>query len=403
LSLKSSDYEITSLDPLVFGEGRPFSAAEGALERQSHAIPPPGTLAGAFFSCMFEKDWRASTDGGFSAPGNSQIRGPVLAIDGSPCFALPADALPILVNGEEHVTRLRPGRPAQNGDWPLADLRECEAVLSPAWGFVKDSELRLMPLAAMQKWLLDKETREDAQRAEAVKIPKLQGPTEERRESTAIDLFTQKAQDSRLFAVSGHRYSERLLISHGSEAAVVSRVSLCARTHLPVEAPPLFEMHLGGENRIAVCRKREDEFGGLFTCPEPLVQAFSRPGLRHIKLILATPASFDEGWKASWMDGSQVCPYTGGKFRLVAACLRRREFVSGWGLGPMSHGPKPMKWLAPAGSVYFLEVVEEPKAGLAASLAEAWLQPVSSNSSDRRRGYGLALWGTWLDHPKTEL
>ena len=45
--------------------------------------------------------------------------------------------------------------------------------------------------------------------------------------------------------------------------------------------------------------------------------------------------------------------------------------------------------MVPAGSVYFLEVVE----GDCGNLVEnAWLQPVSDALQDRRDGFGLAVW-----------
>jgi len=79
------------------------------------------------------------------------------------------------------------------------------------------------------------------------------------------------------------------------------------------------------------------------------------------------------------------------KLRLVAAAVKRREAVSGWSYRQDRQQPKPLRLLAPAGSVYFFEVLE----GDPAALAEAWLRPVSDDEHDRRDGYGLTLWGIW--------
>jgi CRISPR-associated protein Cmr3 len=47
--------------------------------------------------------------------------------------------------------------------------------------------------------------------------------------------------------------------------------------------------------------------------------------------------------------------------------------------------------MAPAGSVYFFEVLE----GAGDWAPDAWLQPVSDGEQDRRDGFGLSLWGVW--------
>jgi hypothetical protein len=44
--------------------------------------------------------------------------------------------------------------------------------------------------------------------------------------------------------------------------------------------------------------------------------------------------------------------------------------------------------------VYFLELIDPP-ADYAERIARAWLQPMSDDSKFRRKGFGLALWGTW--------
>jgi CRISPR-associated protein Cmr3 len=103
-------------------------------------------------------------------------------------------------------------------------------------------------------------------------------------------------------------------------------------------------------------------------------------------MVLATPAIFEAGWRPSW-----VLNGLGLTMELRAAAVKRREFVSGWNYSVKARGPKPVRWLVPAGSVFFFEVTS----GDAAGLADAWLSPVSDHLFDRRDGYGLALWGTW--------
>lgn len=66
--------------------------------------------------------------------------------------------------------------------------------------------------------------------------------------------------------------------------------------------------------------------------------------------------------------------------------------MSGWDYREGHRGPKPVRWLAPAGSVYFFEVLDGDPTVLA---KEAWLQSVCDEEQDQRDGFGLALWGIW--------
>jgi CRISPR-associated protein Cmr3 len=122
-------------------------------------------------------------------------------------------------------------------------------------------------------------------------------------------------------------------------------------------------------------------------------------GAKRIRLVLATPAVFAKGWRPAWLsDGSlQGAPpgNTHVQLRLVGAASGRWRAVSGWSLQPLEEtgrpGPKPIRRMVPAGSVYFFEVAS----GDPASLADQWLAPVSDDPQEQRDGFGLALWGTW--------
>jgi CRISPR-associated protein Cmr3 len=162
----------------------------------------------------------------------------------------------------------------------------------------------------------------------------------------------------------------------------------------------------GGERRLAYV----EPYPRWLECPEPLKQALQ--GARYVRMTLVTPAVFECGWRPAWLqkvngDGNPRLvgsppALNGVKLRLVAAAVPRRTAVSGWSLRTVCFGPRPLNWCAPAGSVYFFEVLE----GDPALLAERyWLEPVSDGkeqngrpeNGDRPReaGFGLALWGVW--------
>jgi CRISPR-associated protein Cmr3 len=80
------------------------------------------------------------------------------------------------------------------------------------------------------------------------------------------------------------------------------------------------------------------------------------------------------------------------RLKLVSACTDRWKPISGWSLEKVSRGPKAIRRLVPAGSVYFFEVLSGDAGDLAKNL---WLRSVSDEDQDRRDGFGLAVWGLW--------
>src|SRR5262249_20259869 len=96
----------------------------------------------------------------------------------------------------------------------------------------------------------------------------------------------------------------------------------------------------------------------------------------RVRLILATPALFTHGWRPGWLDDHlEGCPpNTNVRLKLVSACIERWKPISGWSLEHGQVGPKAIRRLTPAGSVYFFAVIE----GNAATLVEElWLRSVS--------------------------
>jgi CRISPR-associated protein Cmr3 len=74
----------------------------------------------------------------------------------------------------------------------------------------------------------------------------------------------------------------------------------------------------------------------------------------------------------------------------------RPEVVSGWDL--VKGKPKKSRRLAPAGSIYFVELNGTPE-DRRRWCDETWLACVSDAEQDRRDGFGLAALGTWEDEP----
>jgi CRISPR-associated protein Cmr3 len=119
-------------------------------------------------------------------------------------------------------------------------------------------------------------------------------------------------------------------------------------------------------------------------CPDEIKDALTKT--ERVRLILATPAIFRHGWKPDLVNG----PLKDVGLTLVGVCMGRWKAISGWSLAP-PRGPKPIRRMVPAGSVFFFTCEQ----GAAAGLANHWLQSVSDDPQEQRDGFGLAIWGTW--------
>jgi len=120
-------------------------------------------------------------------------------------------------------------------------------------------------------------------------------------------------------------------------------------------------------------------------------------GKKKVRMVLATPAIFFDGWKPGWLNGwpeDKVPDFWPDdlKLKLISACIDRWKPISGWSLEKGSRGPKEIRRLVPAGSVYFFEVLSGKAEDLVKSL---WLRSVCDKDQDRRDGFGLAVWGLW--------
>ncbi len=108
-------------------------------------------------------------------------------------------------------------------------------------------------------------------------------------------------------------------------------------------------LRLGGDGRGAAVSS--------WQTPEPPHADMS--GADGVKVILASPGILPHGWLLPGLDPDQPgapAQWLGCTVRLVAASVPRYQTVSGWDVA--AHRPKPAQRAAPAGSVYWLEIVE---------------------------------------------
>lgn len=358
-------YTITASDPLLFRDGRPFTADLGSLSAKSLPLPLPGTLAGMLRTRYGEVTpdwaWNATTS---EAVRRLEVTGPVLVRNGEPVFPAPADAVVYKKEEGLEVARLAPlsGKSGTN-------IPDDMKPLSVTQEFKPEPGYLYWSMRDMERWLT----------GETEFVPdKIEGPPRDERTHVGINKETHTAKDGMLFTTEGICLGKELKWNDARTKLIKTEWKLATRA-----CEDLRELGgttpFGGERRIAML---EEGDAGIWQCPEGILKSLRET--THIRLVLATPAIFSAGWKPTWLENQGLT--------LVAAAVKRREPVSGWDYASNPRGPKPVRWMVPAGSVFFFTCEQGMAEGIASSL---WLKPVSDADQDRSDGYGLALWGKW--------
>jgi CRISPR-associated protein Cmr3 len=398
---------IRGVDPLLFRDGRPFTAEAGGLTARSLPLPFPTTIA-AFIRSQVgaANDWDWSSHDDCRKAHDISVSGPLLlrkeGLEGKWQCVLPAPKDALLSPQDEESATVTPLRPCQDQDMAGGgcDLPDDPVGLLPLTRYGKLPEY----LTAEQ---------EDARSTETVirkppkdfhfwpkeavlawlegnlpgQIPQITGLPEEERIGIQTD-ERGKAEEGKLYAARFRAFEERHKDRTRQEYALLVRAKLADGNGFATTGT------LGGERRLTTVEMVEDNAEIWPRCPESLKQKLRET--KKVRMVLATPAQFTHGWKPGWIgaSGSGVEHLPAGianvELKLVAAAIDRRVPVSGWGL--REGKPRPIRWLVPAGSVYFFKVM----AGDPSALYEkAWMKPMSDDESARRDGLGLALWGTW--------
>lgn len=381
-------FTIQPRDATIARDGRPF--AEG-LRMKSLPWLYPSVVAGALRTLLGKQVDPSFPDDLVQRLKEIRVAGPLPAANGELFFPAPRDLAIHPITRECIGARPAGMRPGEQSNLPdgldpllLPDRIEEDfkpAAPPPFWSRKR-----------METWLLNapgtgfvipEGPGPDRRRAAASGY--LDSALEEERTHTAVASETSTADESMLFQTVGLRLDEEVVLA----AAESSNGFGAALASLDAVHP------LGGERRLAHWKATPSN---AWECPDGIRKSMA--GLRvgaKVRMILATPGLFAEGWLPGWIDpetlegrlpGTKDC-----KLRLRGVCSERWQAVSGWGLERGRTGPKEMRRLAPSGSVYFFEVAE----GSASELAGRWLKSVSDRPEDQGDGFGLALWGIWSE------
>ena len=365
--------EIRALTPLLFRDGKPFNqAANTETSAKSLTMPLPSTIAGFVRTQIGTTNGSNWSNHEFLKDLHAKpVHAPLLLRNNQ--FVLPAPRDAVVYENEDgklEIMRLKPRilKEGEGCDLP-DDLRPLEITQDvkpqPGYNFWSQD--------ALEQWLIN-ETPKD--------LEKITGLPTELRTHVSVNPETLTTNDGQLFGVTYSSFESRV-------EEKFYEWSLRARVNIPDANMPSSLGHLGGERRPAVLTVLDDSKTekNWFTCPTTLREKFANQ--KCIRMILMTPAIFKHGWKPAWLDSNSSNPPQAlgkVKLKLISAAVGRREPVSGWNL--RSDTPRAVRWMVPAGSVYFFEVLD----GNLNDLLEAWLKPVSDNEQDRKDGYGLAIW-----------
>lgn len=384
--------QIIPRDPLVFRDGRPFSAFPGAKVR-GFPYPMPQTLAGAVRGRIGEvRGYRPGEGRWDGLKREVAVHGPLLfdRKNGEAFIPAPLDAVFMKKEeqGNPRLFRLKPGALPEGILWNMPK------GLAPLMGNLPEGKPEPMPSfwrwERYEQWLLE---RISSNKEIAPSELGIAGLPREYRAHVKIDSDTFTAEESMLFETEGlvflHNPSEEKELSAARELGLLARVEA---EDLPLDALSGFRP-LGGERRLAAWVWNE----APPPVPEPPDQLFELIWQKkRARLILVTPAHFKHSRPyLPPMEPDHVFTLAGLRVKLVAAAVGRPITISGWDL--LEESPKPSRRLVPAGSVYFVELLEEPdRRAIEQWVRELWLNPLPGQpEQDRRDGFGLAVVGCW--------
>ncbi|MCS6864570.1 MAG: type III-B CRISPR module-associated Cmr3 family protein [Gemmataceae bacterium] len=385
--------ELTAHDPLIARDGRPFGVGQGQRMR-GLPWPLPSVVAGSFRTALVQ----ATAGLDFTADRPQRLLTEVAVAGVFPVhngqLYLPAPLDAVWHPDTQKLFRATPQAISPDDGTDLPDglqpvmltaqqaADDFKAATPPAW----------WPWEKYVQWLTNV----------AVEYPSswftadFLGPAcRTRRDQVALDANRGAAAESLIFTTDNlhvgylprHRVSTdhrpRAFHERFAEVTLAARITLANASQFSLSVPWAIWHPLGGERRLVHWQTSPQPVRG-WQCPEAIAAALANT--QRVRLILATPAIFRQGWKPDVVHG----PLQNAGLTLVGASIARWKAVSGWSLAP-PRGPKPIRRMVPAGSVYFFQCEK----GAAAKCADLWLHAISDSEQDQRDGFGLALWGIW--------
>ena len=356
-----TDLFVEPADVLLFRDGRSFSAANSDTLARGVFPPRPTVFYGAIRSALMSRN-----DADFDQP-TFGLSGPVADVVGTKTdagtlsiarFALArrtGDAVERLYPVPSDVLVRKGDRDAPRAERRYTLLRPREA---PGRGYLPEPAFREV-VSGNETALRNAIEAESLFRAEP-------------RTSVALDDETGTGRSGRLFTVAFTRTD--------SEVGFLLRLEDDAGA-----VPPKGWLRLGGEARDAHFTRVD----ASKTAGGDLLSTIQKKG--RFKLVLTTPAVFEQGWRPDVVDRDGRGTLAGCRVQLRGAAVEGHEPLGGWDIA--AGRPKTTRRAVPAGSVYFFDL-EDPSD--APRLAEnGVILSLAGTDDDRKQGLGLAALGTY--------
>lgn len=365
--------KVEPLDVVMFRDSRPFTG--GDSHRARSLFPPsPLTFQGAIRSVLLNAalnrcgrtflDYRsecindqqdssvaelASKLGRLNEAGQLRLTGPLLAApDGQPVFPVPRDVL-VAGGNQRQACALAP---LERGEvaWIPHD-RRWPKEMTPLWARAGSTSPGNVWITAggMAQYLLASTVgdgalvaSDDLYSSDVRTGIKLEGSR-----GTVEPGMLYMAEFIRLR--EGVSFLLEVTMDHDAEALLA-----------PLGAPGVLQ--LGGEARAARYRPLEggDPLSAVRSIGARVGEKLAQGAL--LKVYLATPAVFRQGWLPDFVDPSslRVDLEEGAKLKLTAAAVGKPLSLGGWDL--VRRRPKPVVRAVPPGSVYLFDIEEgEPQ------------------------------------------
>lgn len=140
-------------------------------------------------------------------------------------------------------------------------------------------------------------------------------------------------------------------------------------------------LRLGGDHRSAFYRETS------FAMPDMEMVKQKIKDSKRFKVILLTPAIFNNGWIPDWLDNKSGEGEIKGIFlRLVSSVIGKPVHVGGFDL--VNRRPKEMKKAVPPGSVYYFEL---KNGSMDEVFNTFWLKSISTEKQNE--GFGITFIG----------
>lgn len=399
--MTTSYLAIIPRDPVIARDGRPFGLRQGHRMRSTGWLFP-SVIDGSLRSYIGNALGSTFDETTVEKLKSISIEGPLPVVEGGLFLPTPDD---LVLKGEAGKIRAISARPARLPSGSGCDLPDglSPALLPNGAGEFKPSIApAFISLSRMVDWLLltkgssgwlDDKQESSGEKQAGEKRAVIDRIAQDDRIHVSVESSCGAAREGALFMTTGLDFN-----LPSGEGTMHMTIRVTPEDQLMHEClTGLNTFHpLGGERRLSRWLN-DSSHAKYWECPAAIVNAFRNKSISRVRMVLVTPALFSGGWMPSWLNEKLEGSPPGMpdlKLRLVSTCLSRWRAISGWSLEKESWGPKAARRLAPAGAVYFFEVID----GSVTGLTRHWLKSVCDDEQDRRDGFGLAVWGLWEPH-----